>query len=270
MVGKTEGRKTAARKAAVRNAAVRKAETRNAVARKVAARNAAISRVPGKPYRNPLFLLLLMGALIGALIALLTPPALAQGSGGLVISSLPSDIVIGSAPADAAPPVQLLEASLTPMDPALAATPATPRAGLPRPSIIVGDMAVLAALGPRGPLGMPFQLREAIRQRDAALFERLLGRGVFDPDPDRMAEAIQTELQRAQCYAGGIDGEWGSGSARAVERWRQAASSNVATDPQPQLFRAIARGGDLRCAAVAAPVAVVTPTSKPRPGGNAA
>ena len=184
MVGKTEGRKTAAGKAAVRNAAVRKAETRNAVARKVAARNAAISRVPGKPYRNPLFLLLLMGALIGALIALLTPPALAQGSGGLVISSLPSDIVIGSAPADAAPPVQLLEASLTPMDPALAATPAAPRAGLPRPSIIVGDMAG------------PYQRRFAQRKRlddTLAQFAAPVGGGNMSRQqrPSRLRHEVQ-------------------------------------------------------------------------------
>ncbi len=200
-------------------------------------------------------------------------PVLAQGGGGLVISSLPSDVVIGSAPAGAAPPVQLLETAATPIDATLGAAPAArrdvPRDGLPQPSVIVGDMAILAALGPRGPLGMAFPLREAIRQRDAALFERLLGRGVFDPDPDRMAEAIQTELQRAACYSGGIDGRWGSGSARAVERWQQAAGDKVATDPEPGLFRAIARGGDLRCAAVAAPVAVVTP-AKPKPGRDPA
>ena len=203
-------------------------------------------------------------ALAGWLVCAM--PSLAQGTGGLVISSLPSDVVIGSAPTDTAPPVQLLEAALTPMDPTLPVNVAVPRAGLPRPSINVGDMAVLAALGPRGPLGMPFQLREAIRQRDAALFDRLLGRGVFDPDPDRMAEAIQTELQRVECYGGGIDGAWGSGSARAVERWQQAAGSKIAGDPQPQLFRAIARSGDLRCAAVARPDPVAKP--RPEPGGS--
>lgn len=197
-------------------------------------------------------------------------PVLAQGSGGLVISSLPSDVVIGSAPAGAAPPVQLLETAPMPADPTLGAGPVPQRAGLPRPSIIVGDMAILTALGPQGPLGMPFALREAIRARDATLFERLLGQGVFDPDPDRMAEAIQTELQRSECYSGGIDGKWGAGSARAVERWQQAAGDRLregetGTDPEPRLFRAIARGGDLRCAAVAAPVVAVTP-AKPKPG----
>lgn len=196
-------------------------------------------------------------------------PVLAQGSGGLVISSLPSDVVIGSAPAGAAPPLQLLESGTGPMDPTLATAPGPQRDGLPRPSIIVGDMAILAALGPQGPLGMPFALREAIRARDAALFERLLGQGVFDPEPERLAEAIQTELQRSQCYSGGVDGKWGAGSARAVERWQQAADGKVSaaglgSDPAPQLFRAIARGGDLRCAAVAPPVATAA-TTKPKP-----
>ena len=50
------------------------------------------------------------------------------------------------------------------LDPGLSAMPAALRSDLPRPSIIVGDLAIMAAIGPRGPLGLPFALREAIRQ----------------------------------------------------------------------------------------------------------
>ncbi|CAM3061975.1 hypothetical protein SAMN04488021_11328 [Paracoccus aminovorans] len=172
---------------------------------------------------------------------------------GLVITPLPSDQVIPAAEPPAAVPILPLS---EPEPPA--------RAGLPRPSIVIGDLAVLAGFDPRGPLGLPFAVREAIRQRDAALFERLLGRGAFDPDRGRLAEAIQTELRRLDCYGGGIDGAWGGGSVRAVQRWSQAAKTEVGDDPEVPLFRAIARSADLRCAAaVAVPVA---PAATPRSG----
>lgn len=198
----------------------------------------------------------------------------------LVISPLPSDVVIGAEGGVVVPAVvssaQTVHATtLTPADPGLSAMPAALRSDLPRPSIIVGDLAIMAAIGPRGPLGLPFALREAIRQRDAALFERLLERGVFDPDAGRMAEAIQTELQRADCYGGRIDGSWGAGSTRAVERWRQASGdtgggAGAGDQPLPGLFRAIARGGDMRCAAVVQPVATVAPRGDGGRPGNAA
>lgn len=136
-------------------------------------------------------------------------------------------------------------------------------------SIIVGDMVISAALGPRGPLGMPFNCarRSAATRRCS---ERFQARGVFDPDPDRMAEAIQTELQRAaQAVAAALTGAGGRARPARSNAGEQAAGDKVATDPEPQLFRAIARGGDLRCAAVAAPVAVVTPRV-PKPGRDPA
>lgn len=210
-----------------------------------------------------------MGCLIGmAWISMTWGTAQAQDAGGLVISALPGDVVIdarslGGAASTVSPAaVQPGSQSAGPVPGGIAGSESTAarRAGLPRPSIIVGDMAILAAIGPRGPLGLPFQLREAIRQRDAALFERLLGRGVFDPDPARMAEAIQTELQRTECYGGAIDGDWGAGSTRAADRWKEAAGSAVETaSAQPELFRAIAQGGAMRCAPVAAPAVAANP-----------
>lgn len=190
--------------------------------------------------------------------------------GGLVISALPSETVIGaSGPAVITPVVQpVIPLAGSATDPAAPPTDQRSRADMPRPSIIVGDLAILAAIGPRGPMGLPFPTREAIRQRDPGLFERLLGRGVFDPDSDRMAEAIQAELQRMKCYAGSIDGRWGSGSSGAAERWRKAAEVQVATDAQTPLFRAIARSGDMRCPAVAQSRPVVAEQNTNRPRGN--
>lgn len=121
------------------------------------------------------------------------------------------------------------------------------RAGLPRASVIIGDMAVLAGYDPRGPLGLDLATRQAIYQRDSALFQRLLGRGAFDPDAERVAEAIQTELQRMACYDGGIDGAWGPGSARAVARWSEVSGLTVPAQPDLTLFRGVAGQLDLRC-----------------------
>lgn len=195
-------------------------------------------------------------ATLGMLLVLGAGPAMAQP---LVITPLPSDQVIEAveAPVLQAAPQAAPVIALPPED-------APRRAGLPQPSIIVGDMAALAGLDPRGPLGLPFAARETIRQRDGALFDRLLGRGAFDPDDDRLAEAIQTELSRMECYSGGIDGAWGAGSGRAVERWEEAADTDAGNDPQMPLFRAIARSANLRCAAVAAPVAQPARTTPAR------
>lgn len=193
-----------------------------------------------------------------------------DAGGGLVISALPSETVIGASGSAVITPVvqPVIPLAGSATDPAAPPTDQRRRADMPRPSIIVGDLAILAAIGPRGPMGLPFPTREAIRQRDPGLFERLLGRGVFDPDSDRMAEAIQTELQRMQCYGGSIDGRWGSGSSGAAERWRKAAEVQVATDAQTPLFRAIARSGDMRCPAVAQSRPVVAKQNTNRPRGN--
>lgn len=176
-----------------------------------------------------------------------TAPAGAQG---LVITPLPSG--------------QVIEAVAAPMPAPLPDSGPQPptRPGLPQPSIIVGDLAVLAGFDPRGPLGLAFESRQAIRQRDAGLFERLLGDGAFDPDADRLAEAIQTELRRMACYAGSIDGAWGAGSAGAVRRWSQAAGAEADARPDTGLFRAILRRGELQCPAPA--TAATQPAATPR------
>lgn len=42
------------------------------------------------------------------------------------------------------------------------------------------------------------------------------------PVPEDLPRAVQTELKRIGCYAGGVDGDWGNGSRRAMERFYTA------------------------------------------------
>ena len=188
--------------------------------------------------------------------------ATAAAGQGLVITPLPPDEVIRPADtamrSDDSPVIGATQpvARATLVAPSVPDAETTRRSDLPRPSVIIGDMAVLAGFDPRGPLGMAFATREAIRQRDTALFERLIGRGAFDPEQDRLAEAIQTELQRSDCYRGGIDGVWGAGSAGALDRFSDQAKTGISGAPAVPVYRSIIRLPDTTCPAIAAaPVA---------------
>ncbi|MDO5622827.1 MAG: hypothetical protein Q4G24_15365 [Paracoccus sp. (in: a-proteobacteria)] len=176
---------------------------------------------------------------------------LAQADGGLVISAIPLEEL--STQSTVIAPV-----SAAPGTSGLALMAAAPRADLPRPSVILGDLAVLMTMAERGPLGVPFPQREAIRARDAGMFDRLLMQGAFDPDPPRVGAAIQTELARMNCYSGGIDGDWGRGSVTALTRYVDAGgAAQAGSAPDLALFRAVARGSDVTCPEqrVVAPVA---------------
>lgn len=203
---------------------------------------------------------------LSALILALLLPALAHATdgGGLVIRALPvapTGEVIKAMP-DAPMPEAPIPAAPMPQAPR--------RAGLPEPSIIVGDLAVLMTAAERGPLGTPRPAREAIRQRDPAMFERLLSQGAFDPQGDQLAAALQTELAQMGCYAGGIDGNWGAGSVAALARYFQAlGAAQAATSPDMGLFRAIARNEALHCAPVAAAAPAATGSTTRRSGGGA-
>lgn len=194
-------------------------------------------------------------------------PETASPMGGLVISALPAEAMTV---ADT-PNVILASSDPTVSRDTVAGTPdtnvsvssaepiATRRPGGPEPSIIVGDLAVLVAADARGPLGLPHQAREAIRQRDPAMFNRLLSRGAFDPDGAQMVAGIQTELARMNCYKGGIDGDWGAGSASALRRYFEAlGSAQAAAEPEIGLYRTIIRNEAVQCPDVQ-PVARAAP-----------
>jgi hypothetical protein len=59
-------------------------------------------------------------------------------------------------------------------------------------------------------------------------------------DPKVLALAVQTELQRLNCYRGALDGDWGRGSRSALEAYGRAADSMPDTlDPTPALLQAL-------------------------------
>ncbi len=132
------------------------------------------------------------------------------------------------------------------------------RAGLPQPSIIVGERGEAQVFAPpRGPLGVAYAERARLRASQPQEYARLLAAGDFDPEPASLARAIQDELLRMACYGAAVDGVWGRGSITGVERYFTAAKTNApGTSPEIGLYRAILAGPDLTCPAPPQPVAV--------------
>lgn len=131
-------------------------------------------------------------------------------------------------------------------------------AGLPEPSIIVGERPREDGVTPPtdslagSALGTSVEERRRIRDEDPQAFASLLDSGAFDPPDDQIARALQTELQRMNCYTGRIDGDWGNGSRQAVDRYfQQAGGTAVTREAGVDLFRQIALRDDLRCPDVA-------------------
>lgn len=182
-------------------------------------------------------------------------PAGAAMSGKLVITALPA----GTSLTGAAAPV--IRASEAPAPPATTATPeaapAAPRAvpvsmarrpGQPEPAIIVGELASLLGASNRGPLGIPREVRDRIRQIDIAFFEVMLNEGRFDPEASQYAAAIQTELSQMNCYNGSVDGNWGNGSLAALQRYFSTlGQAQAGTVPGPELYRRIVTNESVHC-----------------------
>ncbi|MBK4214960.1 hypothetical protein JJJ17_03360 [Paracoccus caeni] len=192
----------------------------------------------------------------------------AAGTGGLVISAMPIETL---RPVEGSGTIVLANLGETPFEARPAAVPSASgvqpsRPGLPQPSIIIGDLAVLSTTGEPGPLGMAYAARETIRQRDPAMFERLVSQGAFDPSEDQIAAAIQTELLRMGCYRGTVDGDWGGGSASALARYAETggASGLSGADPDIALFRAVIRADEVACPAPVAPRPVAAVNDPPR------
>lgn len=183
-------------------------------------------------------------------------PAGAAMSGKLVITALPAGTSLTGAPAaviraNEAPAAQVTQTA------APETAPATPRAvpvsmarrpGQPEPAIIVGELASLLGASNRGPMGLPREVRDRIRQIDIAFFEMMLNEGRFDPEANQYAAAIQTELSQMDCYNGSVDGNWGNGSLAALQRYfstlGQAQAGSV---PGPELYRRIVTNETVRC-----------------------
>lgn len=202
------------------------------------------------------------------------PVALAQGLEiapiGFDVADQGDDLVLAAFAPDAAP---VFDGVRTGTAPAAARV----SAGLPRPSIILGLITPgqeedfgLENLLPATVEQFAFALddlaaREALRESDPILFERLVNEGHLDPDAGALPTVLQTELARMNCYRAGIDGLWGPGSRRSVGEYFDQLASVEWPDQAPtfELFRAIILNGDVACSApqpVAAAPARATPT----------
>jgi hypothetical protein len=134
-----------------------------------------------------------------------------------------------------------------------------PRAGgLPQPSVILGETATLAALATPAPDQLldytDIAARQALKTSDAAEYERLILTGAYDPPPEQLAIAVQTELARMNCYTTTIDGDWGNGSRRALQRYFDTLEiAAPSQDPTVDVFRQLLQRDDVECPEVAAP-----------------
>lgn len=150
-------------------------------------------------------------------------------------------------------------------------------AGLPEPSIIVGviEGAQEASFDTAEDLGEvtsseiaydDLAARESLRTGSPELFAELVAAGAFDPPPELMARAIQTELARMNCYNAGVDGVWGNGSRGAVDRYFAQREAGVPTrEAVADLFRAIILNEDVTCPA---PVAAPAPVARTNTNTN--
>ena len=147
-----------------------------------------------------------------------------------------------------------------------AAPAAVPGTGdLPQPYILIGftapsETSFGTATEPQGPVsGAAFAYddldsRRALRASDPDAFASLVQAGAFDPPPQEIVVALQTELLRMSCYNSTIDGQWGPGSRAAVGRYyEQIGGASPSQDPDVAIFRQIVLRDDVTCPAVQAP-----------------
>lgn len=162
----------------------------------------------------------------------------------------------------------------------LAAIPAV--AGLPEPSIVVGLLENVNFefddVAPQGEVTSTevsydnLEARRSLRDGSPDLFETLVSSGAFDPPENLLADALQTELARMGCYTAAIDGLWGGGSRRSVERYFDeiAGVNAVSLEPDIPLFRQIIRQDDIVCRVPVAAAPRPAATNTPRTNNTAA
>lgn len=150
--------------------------------------------------------------------------------------------------------------------------------GLPEPSIIIGLID-----GIRGTFGTVddtppevgqteityenLEARNAMRDRDPELFASLVAGGAFDPPPTEIGRALQGELARMDCYTTTVDGIWGNGSRRAVDRYFAQLNgvTPITREATADLFRQILLEGDVICPS---PVRTAAPAGGRTSGGG--
>ena len=145
----------------------------------------------------------------------------------------------------------------------------------PQPSIIVGliapgdearfgiDGLLPATVAEFGFAYNDFDAREALRSTDREMLRKLIEGGHIDPPTAELSTALQTELQRMNCYRSSIDGQWGPGSRRSVTAYFDALDDGSRwpnQDPTAELFRVVILNDPVRCVARAASTGPATTT----------
>ncbi|MFV0294323.1 MAG: hypothetical protein ACK5II_14365 [Paracoccus sp. (in: a-proteobacteria)] len=182
--------------------------------------------------------------------SLLVISALPAGTG---LDGKPSQLIsAGEAPSEAAANTSGSDSTAaTAVAAPVIAVGMTRRPGLPEPAVVVGELATLLAADKRKTTGVPYETRNRIHEIDPAFFSLLLQEGNFDPENGQYAAAIQAELSDMNCYAGGIDGNWGSGSLAALGRYFSTLGEvQKAASPGQELYHEIVLNKRVACPAV--------------------
>jgi hypothetical protein len=151
------------------------------------------------------------------------------------------------------------------------ARPVPGAGGLPQPSVILGEAPTLVALDVAPPpVTPPAQVldytdvtaRAAAKAADPAAFDQLVLTGAYDPPAQQLPVAVQTELKRMGCYRGGVDGQWGPGSRRALQLYFDTLQVATTTqEPTIEVFHQLLQKDQVACpapVATAAPAATTT------------
>lgn len=147
------------------------------------------------------------------------------------------------------------------------------RPGRPEPSVLIGLIEGITDSG----LALSWDDldgRRALRANNPDLFDSLLVAGALDPPEALLAVALQSELERMECYALVVDGDWGNGSRRSAQRYLAELEGVAAPFQQPNtdLFRVMLRNDAVTCPAVqpAAQVPATPQQQAPAPVQNTA
>ena len=155
---------------------------------------------------------------------------------------------------------------------------------MPTPSIIIGFVKAggetdfgIQTLLPTTVSAFRFahndlETRASLRSENPDVFRKLVIGGHIDPpgEPDdALARALQTELQRMNCYRSsfGVDGAWGDGSKSSVAEYFSALGRDPETWPDRsatvELFREILVNEEVKC--VVPEVAEARPRTPTKP-----
>ncbi len=101
---------------------------------------------------------------------------------------------------------------------------------------------------------------------------RIVGRDITDiaNAPDDLARAMQIELQRLGCYTSRIDGDWGRGSRRAMQRFIDASGETGIDDlnPSASSWNILVNIEEAVCGTAPAPRAAPVASSSSSSGGS--